>query len=1164
MSVPTRYGVFELSELIRSGGGGSVYRALDTQSGSLAAVKLAHVESPAAVSSLRREVATLLALNDAGVPGIVKVLASGVAEPTPWFAMELLDGADLRALRDELTLAEQTSSRHDPARGLAETVPAAAGDANAYAARVADVRRATTAAPRQPLSSERLRTALVIGKEIANTLSEVHALGLLHGDLTPANIVLRTAEAPVLLDFGTSFAIFERTHFREPARLDFQLYGTPGYAAPELLRGDSVDLRCDIYGLGCILFELLHGRPLFSGSQIRDIVQQHLHSAPNLSDSGDLPAPLVQLLLKMLAKAPEQRLSDTRLVVDTLSSLLGTPTSPAKGPTRMALLRPRHVGQYESMQTLLQALTQASQGQAQTILVTAPSGGGKTRLLNELGASAIKASATVLSCLAASTKSSDETQFSNPGLSLLEPLRQHAQQIYRQLREIQGSSYELPQWQDVARELRLLEGPLEPEPEQEASADERRQRTFDAVEQLIKLLADRQTLVVLFDDLQWADELSLAFLVERSGRLRNLRVLLVATIRDDSNSERVTTLRSWALREVSLPPLERAECGELVKSLLGTDTLPEGLLDYLSSRSEGNPFFIGEYLRAALNRRTLRREQGELWCFPTPTELRGQALDVPRNVDDLITTRLMTVSDLARQLLSRAAVLGREFDEELLLVQVGDVELASTRALQELVANQLLTQVAVGRYRFVHDRIREAAEQALPIAVRQRLHRSAATAIEVSPQPRDTSVLARLGYHWAAAGEPSPALRYMEEAASIAKETTDVDFACELYRAAIVQARKLEYGVDQVRVVNLNEALGEALVMRAKHAEARQCYEEAFAFATGEPLLRARIKRKHAATHWTQHDCAIAQGILAEAERELGSPRSDSNHELWQEYVQIQLGRFECMYFSGQRGAEVDQLVDTLESPVQEYATPRQRNSYYVASSSHHLLRNRYAYQEKAVELAWRAVRASEGLTLDRRALAHLSYGFSLFFGTRAQCRDALPYFDFAVDGARRTKAATLLARATTYRTLTLLRLGQLERVEEAVQQLAAAAEGAGIPPYIAAASAVRGWLDWRRDRASAAEWLEKARATWLTHKQPFPFRWVAGFPLLSLALARDDFGLAQSLLEDLLHPSQQAMPSAVVEAIGRAIAAIDQTDFVSAATDVASVRRLAEELGYC
>lgn len=1150
-------GPYRIVEELRAGGGGTVYEALDTRDGRTVALKFAHDSQPVAALALRREVATLLSLNEAGIRGVIQVLGAGVDELRPWFAMELLRGPDLRGFAEELRLRSRGPGT--ASIGLAGTLPVAELGGSSGASSRASVRSAWGSQSSEDLDAD--ATALRLVRSVAQTLDEVHARGLLHGDLTPSNVLLRDEGEPVLLDFGTSVAAFERSAFREPGRVRFERYGTPGFAAPEVLTGGSVDLRCDIYGLGCILYELLYRRPVFPASRIEDVVQQHLRAAPHFPSDVPVPAGLVELLERMLAKSPERRLRDLHEVVECLSQALGDTTPRPRRPSRSILLRPRFVSSNEPLLALSEAFETTLGGNTATLLLTAPSGAGKTRLLNEFGTKA-SGRAAVIGCQAAATTSSEETQPTNPGLSLLEPVLEYAELLFHRLQQNPDVSTELTAWREIAEVLGI--GAERCERRKAAAslaADRARALWFDALERLLRLLAARHPLVLLCDDLQWADELSLSFLLERGNGALGA-VLVVGSARSDTNAERLSPLRAWASREITVSPLGQRETGELVKDLLGVEALPEGLLDYVSGRAEGNPFFIGEYLRAALNLDLLRRAPSGQWTFPTPSELRDRQLDVPNNVSSLLEARFGTISPDSHRVLSQAAILGREFDERALGGSLGD-SLAVTRALEALVAKQLLVPVAAGRYRFAHDRIRETAEDALPPEVRRGAHREAALALEASAEAHETSTLARLGHHWAGAAEPARAVDYLVLAAERARSEADIDFACELYRSAIAQARKRSSGESDGSVIQLEEDLADALLVRARHVEAREWYQRAFSSAL-QPLQRARLKRKEAATHWTLHEYAQAERVLCDAERELGPSSRDATAEYWQEHIQIQLGRFEYLYFSQRSGAEIDRLVETLESPVRTHGTPRQRHVYYVASSSHHLLRNRYAYSERALELARAAAAAAAALTLDQQALGRLAYGFALFFGTYSQCQEALPHMSFAVKAAREARATTLLARATTYSTLTLLRLRDTAAVEDALQDMSSAAEAANLPPYIGAAAAVRGWLGWRRGSASAVDDLERARKTWLAHKHPFPFRWVAGFPLLALATVRDDFESALGVLKDFVTPGQQALPPALVAAVEVATSACMSGDFRDMARACSSVTRIAEDLHYC
>ncbi|HEV8267889.1 MAG TPA: hypothetical protein VGR00_06640, partial [Thermoanaerobaculia bacterium] len=265
---------------------------------------------------------------------------------------------------------------------------------------------------------------------------------------------------------------------------------------------------------------------------------------------------------------------------------------------------------------------------------------------------------------------------------------------------------------------------------------------------------------------------------------------------------------------------------------------------FLSRQSEGNPFFVAEYLRTAVDEKVLHRQDAR-WHIAgnRETEADFEALPLPRSVRDLVTRRFRDLSAAARFLAEAASVLGREPEEELLasLVDV-DSSAVGASALAELLARGLLERDDAGRLRFAHDKIRETAYDALPAEKKKSLHERAGLALEAFAKSRSGLErggvelrYAELSRHFLLAGDEEKALFYSEKAALRALE-----------------AGAYREGEDLLaRVVSLDERRGE------KRAT---------------PLTRARWQRLRAGASFGLGDLATCGKRAEEGLRLLGLP----------------------------------------------------------------------------------------------------------------------------------------------------------------------------------------------------------------------------------------------------------------------------------------------------
>lgn len=163
-----------------------------------------------------------------------------------------------------------------------------------------------------------LSDALNVALTVCNVLCYAEEQNILHGDIAAGNIRIDRFGHLRLLDFGLS-----RTFTAVQGKNRFKL-GTPETMSPEQIRGERLDIRSDLYSLGIVLFQMLFGRPPFSGSPGEELEQQHLHTIPELPEEPRLPDSLKALLLRLLAKAKEDRPSSAAVVRDALIALGAT------------------------------------------------------------------------------------------------------------------------------------------------------------------------------------------------------------------------------------------------------------------------------------------------------------------------------------------------------------------------------------------------------------------------------------------------------------------------------------------------------------------------------------------------------------------------------------------------------------------------------------------------------------------------------------------------------------------------------------------------------------------------------------------------------------------------------------------------------------------------
>ena len=260
-------GRYKLGEMIGTGGMADVYVAEDTRLARQVAVKVLRSDlarDPSFVARFRKEALAAAGLNH---PGIVAVYDSG-EEPAPYIVMELISGHTLRELIHK-----------------GERVP--------------------------------LKRALEIGEGILAALEYSHQAGIVHRDIKPANIMITDHGDVKVMDFGIARALAD---LGATLTSTWNVVGTAQYLSPEQALGEVADLRSDIYSTGCLLYEVLTGKPPFTGETPVSIAYQHVSGVvvPPSSIVTELPEGIDTLLTVALAKNPDDRYQSAGLMLDDL------------------------------------------------------------------------------------------------------------------------------------------------------------------------------------------------------------------------------------------------------------------------------------------------------------------------------------------------------------------------------------------------------------------------------------------------------------------------------------------------------------------------------------------------------------------------------------------------------------------------------------------------------------------------------------------------------------------------------------------------------------------------------------------------------------------------------------------------------------------------------
>lgn len=320
-------------------------------------------------------------------------------------------------------------------------------------------------------------------------------------------------------------------------------------------------------------------------------------------------------------------------------------------------------------------------------------------------------------------------------------------------------------------------------------------RLFEAVVNLVQRLASRQPLVLTLENLHCADELSLRLLAFLARRMESDALLLVGTIQAEELAE--VPVLSQLLREldaearlvlVPLGPLSKLETACLVRTLTPVRGAPSTLAELeeqVWARSQGNPLVAVETLRA---------------CSHGGASPPGMPLELPYRVRDLIAFRLDRLSVVARQLAEIAAVIGCEFEFDLLRSAAGISERETAEGVEELVRRRIL-QGAGERFDFVHDRTREVTYERLLPSRRRSLHAAVAQSLERLHAADLAAIYDRLAHHHSRAENAAKAIVYLVSSSEVATERHALRESLETLERALVFVEQLpQEGRDRRRL----------------------------------------------------------------------------------------------------------------------------------------------------------------------------------------------------------------------------------------------------------------------------------------------------------------------------------------------------------------------------
>jgi tetratricopeptide (TPR) repeat protein/tRNA A-37 threonylcarbamoyl transferase component Bud32 len=777
-------GHYEILSTLGKGGMGEVYLARDTRLDRRVALKFLPPHSTRDEDKLRRFEQEARAASALNHPNILTIYEIGEVDGRRFIATEFVDGETLRR-------------------------PIEAG----------------------PL---KVSEALNIAEQVASALAEAHAVGVIHRDVKPENIMLRRDGFVKVLDFGLA----KLTEPKETGPEDLTralvktgsgiVMGTVTYMSPEQARGLTIDARTDIWSLGVVLHEMIAGQSPFASPTMSDVIAAILRSEPVPLGQYEVPAELERIVSKALQKEREGRYQTTRELLADLKRFrqrleIQAEMERAGAVATLEFARlptnrepPLFVGREAEMKRLEECLRDAFNGSGRLVFLTGEPGIGKTALADEL-LLRTRQPASLIVCRGRCVEQYGTGEAYLPfldalGALLAGPSRERVMSALR--------TY-APTWCLQFPAAFASSGALEQLQLETIGAT--KERMLREMGDALGALAASSPLILLLEDLHWADPSSADLLNHLCQRLEGQRLLIVGTFRPEDLERSDHPLKTYRLEmlahklceEIALGLLSEEQVASYLDARFAPNDFPRELCALIQGKTEGHPLFATSLAQFLAECGDIARVN-EHWTLTRPVA--EMNVEAPESVRSMIRKKIEALDEEDRRALQYASIEGEEFLSTVLAQLLGVEELEveerlarldkvhrliETRSEEELPDGALAT-----RYRFAHALYQNFLYDELVSKRRVLLHRQAGGRLLRHYGEEAPRIAAQLAMHFERGRDYGRAIEYLIHAGDNATQRYANAEAEGRYSRALRWVEKLPAEEQAGRYVSLHQKRG--------------------------------------------------------------------------------------------------------------------------------------------------------------------------------------------------------------------------------------------------------------------------------------------------------------------------------------------------------------------
>jgi serine/threonine protein kinase/tetratricopeptide (TPR) repeat protein len=790
---------YRLVEKIGSGGMGEVFKAEDTKLGRNVAIKLLPPDTHHDANARRRFFREAQSASSLNHPNIITIHAIEEVDGRDFIVMEYVEGQTLKELVER-----------EGALPLARL--------------------------------------LDIGIQAADALDAAHQVNLIHRDIKPANILVTSRGHAKLLDFG--LAKIARTF---AGGVDYEaetlhnltdegtVLGTVSYMSPEQTRGEILDARSDLFSLGCALYEAATRSLPFTGPSLLSIMHAIAVTEPLAPGRlrPDLPREFDLIIERALAKEKERRYQSAAELGEALKDLRARLTGSWSGspvvydrdliPTASTSF----VGREPELTRLEGLLRQTIDGNGRVVFITGEPGIGKTSLSDEFLRRARDTYPGLLVSRGRCVEQYGTGEAYLPFLDAVGPMlegrgRERLASILR--------TY-APTWCTQLPAVFCSTGTLENLQQETIGAT--KERMMREMGDALGMFANTSPIVLLLEDLHWADPSSIDLLRHLCQRISSQRLLIAGTFRPEDiersnhplKGYRAEMLTHNLCEEIALDSLSHEHIASYLTTTFSPNDFPPEFSLLIHDKTEGHPLFATNLLQYLQERGDIARKN-QHWSLARP--LSEMELEAPESVRSMISKKIDALAEDERRALQYASIEGAEFLSTILahLLDIDEVDLEERMARLEKTHRLIVTKgeeelpdgSLATRYRFAHALYQNFLYQDLVNKRRVMLHRQAGEQLLAHYGQRAPQIATQLALHFERGRDFPKAVEFLVHAGDHATKLYANAEAAEHYTRALSLTEKLT-GEDQAStIITLYQKRGAVNMALSRFAEAIDDY----------------------------------------------------------------------------------------------------------------------------------------------------------------------------------------------------------------------------------------------------------------------------------------------------------------------------------------------------